>query len=68
MSGVNDCHYHLMFHAPLPVLLNSRDGYLTLIAAREAEALQMRGFTTIRDIGSNPFSLKAAIHTRTSRS
>ena len=35
--------------------------YLTLLAARQAEATLMRGFTTVRDMGGPVFGLKRAI-------
>jgi len=62
MPGMIDNHWHVMLAAlPLYALLTARDGYINLIAAKQAEATLMRGFTTVRDVGGNPFSLKAVI-------
>ncbi len=41
--------------------LTADPGYLNLLAARQAEATLMRGFTTIRDMGGPVFGLKRAI-------
>ena len=43
------------------ILLTADPGYLNLLAARQAEATLMRGFTTIRDMGGPVFGLKRAI-------
>ena len=62
MPGLIDNHWHAMFAAlPLQTLLSARDGYINLAAAKQAEATLQRGFTTVRDVGGNPFSVKAAI-------
>src|SRR5690606_6594062 len=42
-------------------LLESDMGYVNLVAAAEAEATLMRGFTTVRDLGGPAFGLKRAI-------
>jgi imidazolonepropionase-like amidohydrolase len=62
MPGLIDAHWH-MFMAAVPpaVLLTADHGYLNLLAARQAEATLMRGFTTIRDMGGPVFGLKRAI-------
>ena len=62
MPGLIDAHWH-MFMAAVPpaVLLTADPGYLNLLAARQAEATLMRGFTTIRDMGGPVFGLKRAI-------
>jgi imidazolonepropionase-like amidohydrolase len=62
MPGLIDAHWH-MFMAAVPpaILLTADPGYLNLLAAREAEATLMRGFTTIRDMGGPVFGLKRAI-------
>jgi imidazolonepropionase-like amidohydrolase len=62
MPGLIDAHAHLMFESmPLPVLLTSDFGYVNLYASYFAEKQLMRGFTTVRDMGGNTFSLAKAI-------
>lgn len=62
MPGLIEHHWHAMFAgATLLTILSRQDGYVNLVAAREAEATLLRGFTTVRDLGGNVFSLKAAI-------
>src|SRR6516225_2643248 len=62
MPGLIDAHWHAMLATtPLNVLMTVDDGYLNLLAGREAEKTLMRGFTTIRDLGGPTFGLKRAI-------
>jgi imidazolonepropionase-like amidohydrolase len=62
MPGMIDAHTHIMMAAvPLQVALTADIGYLNLLAAKEAEATLMRGFTSIRDAGGPAFGLKRAI-------
>ncbi len=62
MPGLIDAHWHaFMAGTPQAVLLTGDMSYLTLLAAREAEATLMRGFTTVRDMGGPVFGLKRAI-------
>jgi imidazolonepropionase-like amidohydrolase len=62
MPGLIDAHWHAFMAAtPLQTLLSSSPSYLHLLAAREAEATLMRGFTTVRDCGGPVFGLKRAI-------
>ncbi len=62
MPGLIDAHWHTMLVAPNPVQAIASDvGYLNLMAAREAEAALLRGFTTVRDMGGPSFGLKRAI-------
>jgi imidazolonepropionase-like amidohydrolase len=62
MPGLIDAHWHAFMAAtPQPVLMTSDLSYLTLLAAQEATATLMRGFTTIRDLGGPVFGLKHAI-------
>jgi imidazolonepropionase-like amidohydrolase len=62
MPGLIDAHWHMFMAATPPaVILTSDPGYLNLLAARQAEATLMRGFTTIRDMGGPVFGLKRAI-------
>src|SRR6516162_9688799 len=62
MPGLIDAHWHAMLATtPLNELMTIDDGYLNLLAGREAENTLMRGFTTIRDCGGPVFGLKRAI-------
>jgi imidazolonepropionase-like amidohydrolase len=62
MPGLIDAHYHPMMAAlPLADLLSSADGYINLVAAKNAEQLLLQGFTTVREAAGNSFSLKRAI-------
>lgn len=62
MPGLIDNHWHTMFARPTPAQMLADDiGYTTLVAATEAEATLMRGFTTVRDLGGPSFALKRAI-------
>src|ERR1700720_196425 len=62
MPGLIDAHWHAFMAATSQMLLMTADSsYLHLLAARQAEATLMRGFTTIRDLGGPVFGLKRAI-------
>ena len=62
MPGLIDAHAHTMMDAmPLQQALISDIAYISLFAANSAEKQLMRGFTTVRDMGGNPFALKRAI-------
>ena len=62
MPGLIDNHWHTLLAAPSMALTLEGDlGYLTLLAAAEARATLMRGFTTVRDLGGPSFALKRAI-------
>jgi imidazolonepropionase-like amidohydrolase len=62
MPGLIDAHWHVFMAAiSVPVLMTSETGYLNLLAARQAEATLMRGFTTVRDLGGPVFGIKRAI-------
>ena len=62
MPGLIDAHWHLFMAATPQTLLMTADiSYLHLLAARQAEATLMRGFTTVRDLGGPVFGLKRAI-------
>ncbi|MBS0220088.1 MAG: amidohydrolase family protein [Proteobacteria bacterium] len=64
MPGLIDAHWHAMMAAvPLTTLLVADVGYITLVAADEAERTLMRGFTSVRDMAGPSFSLKRAIDT-----
>ena len=62
MPGLIDAHWHAMLVRPTPMAALAGDvGYNNLVAASEAAATLMRGFTTIRDMGGPTFGLKQAI-------
>jgi imidazolonepropionase-like amidohydrolase len=62
MPGLIDAHWHaFMATTPQPLLMTADPSYLHLLAARQAEATLMRGFTTVRDLGGPVFGLKRAI-------
>src|SRR5215831_363704 len=62
MPGLIDAHWHAFMAAtPQLVLMTADPSYLHLLAARQAEATLMRGFTTIGDCGGPVFGLKRAI-------
>jgi imidazolonepropionase-like amidohydrolase len=62
MPGLIDAHWHAFMAATPQMLLMTADpSYLHLLAARQAEATLMRGFTTVRDLGGPVFGLKRAL-------
>jgi len=62
MPGLIDAHYHTMFAALPPELRRSATlDTLALYGAQDMEAALMRGYTTLRDVGSASFGLKDAI-------
>lgn len=62
MPGLIDAHWHVMFNAAsIPVLMTADMEYFTLLGARSAEETLLRGFTTVRDVGGNPFGIKRGI-------
>jgi imidazolonepropionase-like amidohydrolase len=62
MPGLIDAHWHAFMAAtPQMVLMTADAPYLHLLAARQAEATLLRGFTTVRDLGGPVFGLKRAI-------
>jgi imidazolonepropionase-like amidohydrolase len=62
MPGLIDAHWHAFMAAtPQMVVMTGDPSYLLLLAARQAEATLMRGFTTVRDLGGPVFGLKRAI-------
>ncbi|MGY4489094.1 imidazolonepropionase-like amidohydrolase [Bradyrhizobium sp. LM3.2] len=61
MPGLIDAHWHTMLVRPTPMAALAGDiGYNNLLAASEATATLMRGFTTVRDMGGPSFGLKQA--------
>ncbi|MBW0146223.1 metal-dependent hydrolase family protein [Marinobacter arenosus] len=62
MPGLIDAHWHVMLSEPtFPELMSSDAGWLTLLGARGARDTLYRGFTTVRDVGGNPFAIKKGI-------
>jgi len=62
MPGLIDAHFHTMAAGiPKNVAQLGDAGYLNLLAGKEARALLLRGFTTVRDTGGPSFALKRAI-------
>jgi len=64
MPGLIDVHVHLAFSAlTMPQLLSPEltPAVAEAAAAREAEAMLLRGFTSVRDMGGPIFGLKAGI-------
>ncbi len=62
MPGLIDAHWHAMLAGiPELVAMTADVPYVHLVAAQQAEATLLRGFTTVRDVGGPAFSLKRAI-------
>jgi imidazolonepropionase-like amidohydrolase len=62
MPGLIEAHWHAFMTTVPPAVISTADpAYLHLLAARQAEATLMRGFTTVRDLGGPVFGLKQAI-------
>jgi imidazolonepropionase-like amidohydrolase len=62
MPGLADTHVHLGFASlPQAQMFTGRPGYNYIYSAGDAEAMLMRGFTVVRDMGGDVFGLKRAI-------
>jgi len=62
MPGMIDAHVHMtMSTVPLPLLMTADPNYVMLRQSKSAGEMLMRGFTSGRDVGGNPFGLKRAI-------
>jgi imidazolonepropionase-like amidohydrolase len=62
MPGLIDAHTHLMFSTIGQVAALTGDvGFLNIVAARAANQMLMRGFTSARDLGGPVFGLKRGI-------
>lgn len=58
MPGLIDMHWHSAYASiPMQVGLNSEHAYHLLVGAKSNEKVLMRGFTSVRDVGGNVFSL-----------
>jgi len=61
MPGLIDAHWHSLFATlSLAELMTNDLAYMSLKGAIANEGALMRGFTTVRDIGGNVFSIKKA--------
>lgn len=62
MPGLSDTHVHIAF-ATLPAMafLTGPAGYAYIHSVGDAEAMLMRGFTSVRDMSGDTFGLKMAI-------
>lgn len=64
MPGLIDAHWHTLYAAvPLNVLMTGDLGLVFTTSTAEAQRTLMRGFTTVRDLGSPVFTFKQAIDT-----
>jgi len=62
IPGLTDVHWHVLFNSiPQADLFQFDFAYMVIMGTKSAEATLMRGFTTVRDVGGNPFSIKKAI-------
>ncbi len=62
IPGLIDAHWHATLAAvSMQTALTGEIAYVHLLAAREAAATLLRGFTTVRDVGGPAFALKRAI-------
>lgn len=62
MPGLIDAHSHIsVMGVSMTEALNADIGYVHLAAGKAAEAMLLRGFTTVRDMGGPSFGLKRAI-------
>jgi len=59
--GFIDIHAHVMLQESFGTFLQRDSFYIAYIASREAKKFLMHGFTTIRDLAGNTFSIKKAI-------
>ncbi|BCX49655.1 metallo-dependent hydrolase subgroup A [Haloferula helveola] len=58
MPGLIDMHWHSAFNSlSVPALLNTDQAYHLLVGAKSNEKALLRGFTTVRDMAGNVFSL-----------
>ncbi len=62
MPGLIDNHWHTTYaELPLDIFATGDMPEVIIRAVVAADRTLMRGFTTVRDLGGNPFSLKRAI-------
>jgi len=61
MPGLIDAHWHVMMNSVGQAEALATDfEHLVIMGLKGAEATLMRGFTTVRDVGGNVFSIKKA--------
>ncbi|WP_163340546.1 amidohydrolase family protein [Desulfopila sp. IMCC35008] len=59
IPGLIDVHWHMNYAAvPASILLTGDMSEMAIIGFLEAEETLLRGFTTVRDMGGNPFAIK----------
>jgi imidazolonepropionase-like amidohydrolase len=64
MPGLIDAHVHLMFATISQLAVLTGDiGFVNVAAAKAANDMLLRGFTSVRDLGGPVFGLKQAIDT-----
>ena len=64
MPGLIDNHVHMMFYSLTPRQMTDPGMGLETVmqrSARQAQAMLMRGFTSVRDVGGPSFDLKRMI-------
>ncbi|MGC4024614.1 MAG: amidohydrolase family protein [Mesorhizobium sp.] len=62
MPGLIDAHWHTLYAAvPLNMLMTGDLGLVFTASTAEAQRTLLRGFTTVRDLGSPVFSFKQSI-------
>ncbi|WP_448212345.1 amidohydrolase family protein [Colwellia sp. MEBiC06753] len=62
MPGLSDTHTHMgMVTLPQMALIAGDPGFAYIYSVVDAEAMLMRGFTSVRDMGGDVFGLKKAI-------
>jgi imidazolonepropionase-like amidohydrolase len=61
MPGLIDAHLHLTLQMPFAQLRGSDDAWIAFVAEQQARTELMNGFTTVRDLSGDTFSLKRAI-------
>ena len=59
--GFIDTHAHVMYQLSFGEAANSDEYYWAYVATKSAKIWMDNGFTTIRDVGGNSFSMKKAI-------
>ena len=59
--GFIDAHSHIMLQMSFAEAFTSDEFYWAYVSVRTAKTYLSRGFTTIREVGGNAFSLKKAI-------
>jgi imidazolonepropionase-like amidohydrolase len=61
MPGFIDSHSHLMFQMSIGEAASSDEFYWAYVSTQTAKTYLMHGFTSIREVSGNSFSLKKAI-------